>query len=487
MNTLKKNILRSWIDQGIEIARHLQSQDTNYLHFRPCNHKGWQASPLCPFLENSLFALLLLRSKVKSNMEEGMTLLDNLLHFQNTLENDDKGNFPLSLSHYPSCQDQIQAFDILRVFYEILSDFHLVLDKKLKEKLINSCKSALFYLESWLKKYRESISPFQIFKAYCISEAFYKLLKHPKFIENIFEEEVINCFKSRKNPSHLAQWFIYLQLIDSDLSSTIASLLLEIALSNYSSEQALYYGPSHYEPYQKNTPRSTLLSYYASLISQTPLPKKFPHNLEDLLNCSLIHIPKTRPLDNFSYQEQNSISWKTETCFGSLFQQENLAINNLHKFSHPFRCFIPLKKEEITSLTCQANQATIKSEVVNDNHYKLTFKLPACEEEKDIHKQLITFGISKNKETEVLVAKKRCSYFPLDDTVTIQNKESSTKITISHLEGDSKFSGHIHPGNRSSQITQQTSSELDIFDWLICVTPVYKEGIDTIEVNIKIT
>ena len=98
----------------------------------------------------------------------------------------------------------------------------------------------------------------------------------------------------------------------------------------------------------------------------------------------------------------------------------------------------------------------------------------------------LTLLLRKIKGLKVLSNHKPCSYFYLDNTVTIQNEKRSINLSIKHLDGNGKFSGLIRPGNRSSQVSEQSFSNLEIFDWLICLTPVYKEGIDNIEINIKI-
>ena len=87
------------VEHAINCGRRLQSSQTEYVHIQDT----------IPFYENILFALALLRSRQKDNIQEGIKIISNLLKFAH------ENNFPASLHEYPICKNPYLPISLLSI------------------------------------------------------------------------------------------------------------------------------------------------------------------------------------------------------------------------------------------------------------------------------------------------------------------------------------------------------------------------------------
>ena len=114
---------RELVDRIIHLGRGMQSPQTGLIHL------NYQAFPeeqqySIPFVENFLFSLALLRSRLAENIQEAKQILGRLLEFQ-------VENFPVYLDEYPRCSSRYIGLDLLPSIYQILKVFRSVLGKDL--------------------------------------------------------------------------------------------------------------------------------------------------------------------------------------------------------------------------------------------------------------------------------------------------------------------------------------------------------------------
>src|SRR5262245_26766287 len=128
---------RQFIRAAISTGRSYQSPQTGYFHF--CYEKGdEEQQDSIPLKENFLFAMALLRTRNKYNMDEGRKILNNLLSFQRP-----DGNFPIYLHDFPKCKDPYMGAQLLVPFYWILKVDAAELDGNLKSKLEGASRTLL--------------------------------------------------------------------------------------------------------------------------------------------------------------------------------------------------------------------------------------------------------------------------------------------------------------------------------------------------------
>jgi hypothetical protein len=102
---------------ALNAGRQLQNAQTGFVHL--CYESAEQNT--VPLLENTAFALALLRSRKSEQMLEGKALLEKILAFQVG------GNFPVYLHHYPRCVDEKMAWKLAPYFFWMVDAFSSVL------------------------------------------------------------------------------------------------------------------------------------------------------------------------------------------------------------------------------------------------------------------------------------------------------------------------------------------------------------------------
>ena len=135
--------MRQLIELAINYGRKRQSSQTGYLHYCYGVHEQEIHLPI-PVVENFLFALALLRSRLIDNVTEAKLILEGLLHFQNRQpENPMAGNFPIYLHEFPVCNDRFAGIQVAGVIYWILKLYHQGLGQELKKRLEEAFLSAV--------------------------------------------------------------------------------------------------------------------------------------------------------------------------------------------------------------------------------------------------------------------------------------------------------------------------------------------------------
>ena len=146
---VRQCVIRAGCIRSIETFAHwallagqqLRSKQTGYVHF----HYGHVQPPFetIPLIENALFVLALLRSRIVEKMQEGMLLLKGLLGFQVHSQDENLGNFPLYLHQYPQCNDSTVALQLLAPFYWMMVQFGHVLGGSLRDALERAAELAI--------------------------------------------------------------------------------------------------------------------------------------------------------------------------------------------------------------------------------------------------------------------------------------------------------------------------------------------------------
>jgi hypothetical protein len=127
-------------EQILSLGRKRQSAQTGFIHLNYQDPQGPKQDTV-PVVENFLFALCLLRSRLSEQMLEARELLHKLLPFQSH-----EGNFPIYLHEYPQCKELFTAAKLLPPLYWIVKDFGSVAGSEVKGCLKRALDHCLTHL-----------------------------------------------------------------------------------------------------------------------------------------------------------------------------------------------------------------------------------------------------------------------------------------------------------------------------------------------------
>ncbi len=127
---------------ALEAGRLAQSPQTKLVHLH-YDKPFEERHDTIPLVENFLFALALLRTRMSENVLEAKGLLQHLLHFQNG-----EGNFPVYLHEFPKCREPFCGAKILPALYWIQKDFGHVLGSELSDNLKASAERIVRHCNS---------------------------------------------------------------------------------------------------------------------------------------------------------------------------------------------------------------------------------------------------------------------------------------------------------------------------------------------------
>nr|QIQ10889.1 hypothetical protein OJOKFFHK_00032 [uncultured bacterium] len=280
--------MRLLLELALNSGKKRKSDQTGYLHH--CYHLNEHESHLpIPLVENFMFALALLRSRLIENIQEAKTVLEGLLHFQNTNPQDlSYGNFPIYLHEFPNCKDRFIGIQVASVIYWILRQFHQVigqdLKKRLEESLVLSVKHALHTYQEKPSTYPTAvkIAATAIAAGHLLGNNQLEcdgsaMLEHLR--ENLDE-------LSLYSPTSLGALVTSLMMVYPILKNSPWKFLWELCQSTWHQGTASYAGPAFREWQQKGEPQVTLYDlicgYLSNAFSDRAL-KEAPVHLEAVL------------------------------------------------------------------------------------------------------------------------------------------------------------------------------------------------------------
>ncbi len=138
--SLEEDQKRKIIELALQAARKRLSPQTRYVHFYGEDPYNVRQDTI-PTIENFSYVYTLFRSKLVENIQEGKTLLDNLLKFEV------EGNYPVYLHQFPSCEDTQLSSHLLPIFFYLLKDFKGALGEMLTDQIEMLTKRIVAYLK----------------------------------------------------------------------------------------------------------------------------------------------------------------------------------------------------------------------------------------------------------------------------------------------------------------------------------------------------
>lgn len=452
---------RELIDKSLQEFKRWVSVKTKLVHFsyEDKSHSDY----VCPLYENFCYLLALFESKQKENILHAKELLEKLLAFQNFMDEESIGGFPIYLHEYPKCKNTYLHVHILYPLYYILKRYENVLEQHLIDKLTNAIDAlydrALKTHESF--PYKDAM----LLKLKAFTSAY-------KSMEQMSLEDFAIDTNSSKT---IAETLVALQMASP--SKEVIKEVLSKASAFWSVEYQTYIGPAIKEYQERFDLALTMLDLFMALSLQTDLYKlKQPSSL-------LMHAPLIFPFD--IDQVDDSISSHDPNW--DIMSKDGLHLSSRKEFlpsddplgpsHHLFRA---LWKEEksLHSLVCQEKSLAMSFLNQQDTSFLFTYSPELPGEGKKEYELALFTNIEKDKE--ILVNNEKSTVFNLGDTISIVTKTKTLNLCFEIVEGEGRILGHLFYGNRPSQLIEDI---FQAFDWKISLRTLNRS--ENLKVKLK--
>ena len=288
--------LRQMVELTLSAGRPRQSSQTGFIHYY--YQKIEEEAHTIPILENMVFILALFRTRMSDNIQEAKSLLDKLLYFQNSIENDENGNFPVYLHEYPHCKDRMMGIRLLIPLYWIWQGFHHILGEPLKNR---TKESILRLLDYSLKMVKERNAPYPyLLQIGGLARAFGQLFTVPNYVDQ--GQTIIDVQEREPNrsfwlsPEGLSEVITAVQISDPSFRSEHGQKLWEYLSNTWDSVSCAYIGPGWRE-YQSGTePTPCLYDLFMGIVSGSYSYRAFVDHPYQLKAALLQPIPIKLPV-----------------------------------------------------------------------------------------------------------------------------------------------------------------------------------------------
>lgn len=475
--------LRQMIEMAISYGRKLQSSQTGYLHHCYGLHDEETHLPI-PLVENFLFALALLRSRLIENVTEAKTMLDRLLHFQNRQSEcqGDKiiaaGNFPVYVHEYPVCNDRFTGIHVACAIYWMLKLFHQVLGQELKKRLEEAFIAAVRHA---LKMQHEKPAGYALaLKIAALAQAGGQLLQDVELVRQ--GQVLLEQLHAMPSPS---AWYcpksmgmilsalglLYVRLSDSPWRSFWQHLG-----DTWHRRTMTYIGPAVKEWQQGYEPQVTLYDMFMGYLSggfPDRVLKANPTHLEAMLVpvCDDILPEPVYPMvlegvcDGMNWQLHHA-----EGMAYTIIESNTLEINPaVEKSFHPFR-LVWGGRQRVHTFVCQGGNSKIIGCRAGQHELCLSFALGDTVEVEEREKSRdVIFFMDTQEDVEFLVNGHKSSTFRLGDSLSICDAACHLGLTFTLEAGEGRFFGHRMLGNRPAQLDTKGSRRYQVYDWQVFV------------------
>ena len=471
---MTQEALRKLNEQAVLEGRSCQNAVTGFIHLNT-REKNETMEVSIPLLENSYFALALLRSRLAENVKEGKSLLERILYFQNSKLPEQMGNFPIFLHEFPFCSDRYQGVYLLDPLHCIQKEFQHILGPDLREHLGQALNQLLAYC---LNLYETKSLPFPI--SVRILTAAHQL-GFAKALDLL--EQLTSQMPPYFSPPDLGVLLSALYSVYPSLEKSSWKPLWEIAANSWHKNTCSYIGPGWEEKQVGLEPAASLYDLYMGYLSDgfsTRAFKKQPH----LLQAVLVH-PTVERFHESTQENQNGLQFLSKKFAYSLLEKnEKSAINE--RFYHPLK-IIWGDPTFAHTFVCQGGNARAIKSAANGKTIEMTFELSENFITDDREKaREVLFFLDASDQNVITVSNALATTFTLQDNLRIQNGSFSLSLKYHLEQGEGQFSGHIMKGNRPSQISLQGQNRHQAFDWQIILRTLRRTNPCKIKVIITI-
>lgn len=466
---------------ALAAGRFFQSEQTGFVHLYQGNEE--LRAQTIPLLENALFALALLRSRLVEQVQEAKKLLKALLVFQNLQTGNEYGNFPVYLHEYPACRDPALGLQLLAPFFWILKQFGHILGGELKQQLE---KTVSLVIEHSLSIHHLKPFPYALAVRLMAARLAYGVLWANNVWQQAGREELERLshhqLEGWQTTKHLADILVGLQMVYPALSQSPWSLLWQRMKDTWHTSLACYTGPCVREWQAGEEPQVNLYDLFGGFFSG-----QFSRRSSLLSPCHMHGILIQSTSDQF-YQPE--ASWMVE---GKLNRQVWRTIGNPHwaytvlekkepyqpnadKTHTPFR-YIWGDLHRLHSFVCQGGNIEKIDYQAKENALILNFDLRDDSSEKaDSSRSEIEFFIDFHPDFKFQLNGHTATTFELGQVIKFSFAQRQLLMVFDLVEGEGCFLGHFMRGNRPSQLDRKGEKRFLAYDWTFFLRTIRRQS-----------
>lgn len=466
---------------ALAAGRFFQSEQTGYVHLY--HGEAESKAQTIPLLENVLFALALLRSRLVEQVQEAKRLLKALLVFQNLQIEDNHGNFPVYLHEYPMCHDPALALQLLAPIYWILKHFGHILGAELKQQLE---KAAHLALKHSLRFHQAKPFPYFLAIRLAAAQAAYGILLDNQAWQQSGKEE-LELLSQRQlegwhTTKHLADILVGLQMVYPTLSQSPWIPLWQRMKQTWHSSLACDMGPCVREWQEGEEPQVNLYDLFGGFFAG-----QFSRRASLLTPCHLHGILIQPSSDKFQGNEASFVvegmlkqqAWRlvcsSHWAYTVLEKKEPYqpAVDKTHT---PFR-FIWGNLHRLHSLVCQGGNIAKVEYREEGPSLILNFDLrEQTSEEEGQPKREVEFFVDFHPDFQFRLNGHTATTFELGQKVEFSFAQQRLFIVFDLIEGEGTFLGHIMRGNRPSQLNQKGEKRFLAYDWTFFLRTIRRQS-----------
>jgi hypothetical protein len=480
---LPTDLSKALSDWALSAGRYLQSEQTGYVH----DYYGEteQRAQTIPLVENALFALALLRSRLVEQIQEGKVLLKGLLAFQNLEEGDSYGNFPIYLHAYPICKDLTLGLQLLAPFYWILKQFGHVLGLDLRHQLE---KAAHLALEHSLRLHTIKPFPYSIAVRLAAAQFSFGSLweqlewqqEGNKQLEQLAQRQLEGWYTT----THLGDLLVGLQMAYPSLANSQWNQLWHRMEQTWHHQMGCYMGPYIREWQEREEPQTNLYDlfggYFARQFSQRAILLR-PYHLYGALiqpspdrfdiNSSSSCLVEGR-LKQQAWQTVHTAEWAY-----TVLEKKEPYHPSVDKTYTPFR-LIWGDRHRVHSLVCQGGCYEKVEYNLEKQAIQLVFDLrdnQAIEESNQ--KREIEFFVDFHPNILFTLNGHTTMTFELGQKITLSLGKHQLSLVFDLLQGEGTFLGHVMRSNRPSQAAHKGGRKsFQAYDWTFFLRTIRRQG-----------
>jgi hypothetical protein len=479
---IEQDKLKELLELSLNCGRQMQSPQTGYVHYYYHSQIS-DVQHTIPILENVLFALSLLRSRLVENANEAKGILSRLLIFQD----ETKGNFPMYVHHFPECQDNFLGLSLLAPFYWILKQFGHVLGQELRSNLEATVKAILAHSLQLQPPYAFAM---RLAAARC---AFGQLWSDAALIQ--LGTEQLNELQARGHVDewhktrHLSHMLIALQMVYPSIKNSPWKDFWHYLEQTWHQQACSYVGPCLSEEQRGEEPEVSLYDLFLGYFSkQLAARSKLVHPCQ--LHAALIQSSDDQlefVTGNVKGQHANQawMLWHKKEWACTLLDKKEL-LNSTLEHSYTFLRFVWGNASRTHTLVCQGSIAKVEYEA-NFPHVTLILHLEKEVDAENREKQKeINFYLDFHPEAKIKVDQQASSTFELGQLVTIESEQRKLDLTFEQIEGKGQFLGHLMRGNRPCQMSAKGEERFKAHDWHLLLRTIRRAGKCVIKAQINL-
>lgn len=435
----------------LQAAQNFLSESTQWIQMS-YEKRPFLRADSAPFYHNFIYAYILLNTKQRPEMEQGIQKLEHLMCFQvNAL--DFKVNFPRYLHQYPHCDRSFEILDICVPICKILQHFGHILPKELRSRIHQLVTDVMSSLIIWLDTHS---APYLLkIQMYALLIALGTLLKEAIWVEKgrfgLEQLFALGPHKTWGSVRHLSKMILFLGLIEGEAQPFYLQSFWNYLIQSWHSKLLAYQGASLNEHFYQNQPENTL--YHLFMSDQFDLPRPALADA-DLMEAELL--PTIKQV--FDFQPTEHVQYTLNPFSVTQYSKDNYSIS-----------FFQMEKDQWEKRGGFYPLKIIMQGDATPDHFALemgsfcTIRPLTCKQFELIfepeHELDVSFFINLASNVQVTLNGQKATMFNLEHPIDFIFK--NFKISLTQPESQKGIWAQLLHNNRRSQLIKEFNHTYD--------------------------